>query len=674
MKGTLKVIVALTLITIAAACAWAQPEAPDTVWTHHYGSSINEEFFASCNTHDGGFLFAGRIGPGQETDVYLVRVNGGGDTLWTRTYGGSSPDVAYAVQSIGANGYIVAGETESFGAFPSDVYVLRLNLDGDTLWTRRVGNPSTERGRALLAWADGTSLVAGASFISNGSSFDSYLVKLAANGDTLWTRTYGGTGVDQFTSIQQTVDGGFIAAGSTTSLGSPGASNLYVVRIDVNGTPLWSRGYGGTGTDAAFAVLQMSDAGFTVAGSTTGSGGDDNFVLLRTNVQGDSLWSRSFAFTGDDLPTALVQGRDNGVLIGGYSTSFNPPNKDFLVVKTNDVGEMVWNLHYGGQLHDYLQSMIVTQDGGFLCSGRSNNFTNGGWDGYVIRLAGFSGVGGVVRDLVTNDPVPGVQVSAIGQGSRVSTDIQGRYTLTLPPGTHDIITFGQCAGRDTVRGIEIIQDSIVALDMTVGIPDGVISQSSMNIVAPNHGVGSEPLLIQNAGQGVLDFRIEEFTTYPSGNWLRPVPESGSILPGGEFTITVEVDADTLDFGVFDYFGYLRIHLNSCPDSVYHLDVTAAVYNSADDLHALMPQEFSLAAYPNPFNPSTTLELSLPQEAPVMLKIYDVTGREVRTLIDRSLTAGNHQVKFTAQGLGAGLYFARMSTPSSEKITKLLLLK
>ncbi|PJA26943.1 MAG: hypothetical protein CO189_08780, partial [candidate division Zixibacteria bacterium CG_4_9_14_3_um_filter_46_8] len=129
-----------------------------------------------------------------------------GDTLWTRTYGGSNWDGAYSVQQTNDGGYIIAGETASFGA-------------GD---------------------------------------WDFYLVKTDGTGDTLWTRTYGGSNADVALSVRQTVDGGYIIAGYTESLGA-GGKDFFLVKTDAVGDTLWTRTYGGSDWDVAYSVQQTID-------------------------------------------------------------------------------------------------------------------------------------------------------------------------------------------------------------------------------------------------------------------------------------------------------------------------------------------------------------------------------------------------------------------------------
>jgi hypothetical protein len=191
----------------------------------------DDEGHSVQQTSDGGYIVAGYTGSfgAGYYDVYLIKTNASGDTLWTRTYGGMSYDYSYSVQQTSDGGYIVAGRTESFGNGLSDVYLIKTNVSGDTLWTRTYGGASWDYGYSVQQASDGGYIVAGWT-LSFGNTRQVYLIKTNASGDTLWTRTYGGASYDYGYSVQQSSDEGYIVAGWTESFGN--GWQVYLIKTD----------------------------------------------------------------------------------------------------------------------------------------------------------------------------------------------------------------------------------------------------------------------------------------------------------------------------------------------------------------------------------------------------------------------------------------------------------
>jgi len=147
-------------------------------------------------------------------------------TSWWRTYGGTSGDGGYSVQQTSDGGYIIAGLTASFGAGGGDVYLIKTSASGDTLWTRTYGGTSYDYGNSVQQTSDGGYIITGTTASFGAGSEDVYLIKTNASGDTLWTRAHGGTSPDWGHSVRQTSDGGYIVAGTTASFGAGGTMSI----------------------------------------------------------------------------------------------------------------------------------------------------------------------------------------------------------------------------------------------------------------------------------------------------------------------------------------------------------------------------------------------------------------------------------------------------------------
>ena len=381
-----KCLVFVWSVVIMTTAAFAQPN-PDTLWTRTYGGSNGDGASSVQQTADGGYIVAGRtesFGAGG-FDFYLVKTNSQSDTLWTRTYGGSNDDGANSVQQTADGGYIVAGTTGSFGTGDYDFYLVKTNSLGDTLWTRTYGGSGADGVISVQQTADGGYIIAGYTDSFGVGGHDFYLVKTTSQGDTLWTRTYGGSGDDWGPSAQQTTDGGYIVAGITASFGA-GNNDFYLVKTTSQGDTLWTRTYGGNYDDYAYSVQQTTDGGYIVAGETESFGvGGDRFYVVKANSQGDTLWTRTYGGSNSNRAYSVQQTADGGYIVAGNTTSFGAGEEDFYLVKANSQGDTLWTRTYGGISEDQARSVQQTADGGYIMAGETRSFGAGGYDFYLVK-------------------------------------------------------------------------------------------------------------------------------------------------------------------------------------------------------------------------------------------------------------------------------------------------
>jgi hypothetical protein len=385
MKAMSVVLFILLLVTFSQA---------QQRWQRAYGGTDYEEGRSVQQTSDGGYIVAGEtssFGAGL-VDVYLIKTDASGDTLWTRTYGGTNSDYGYSVQQTQDGGYVVAGSTSSFGAGNGDVYLIKTNASGDTLWTRTYGGTDYDNGYSARQTSDGGYIVAGATN-SFGNGNQVYLVKTNASGDTLWTRAYGGTDYEEGRSVQQTSDGGHIVAGETSSFGA-GLVDVYLIKADASGDTLWTRTYGGTSYDFGSSVQQTSDGGYIIAGYTFSFGaGYADVYLIKADAFGDTLWTRTYGGTNDDYGSSVQQTSDGGYIIAGDTRSFGAGNEAVYLIKTNSQGDTLWTRTYGGTEYDWGNSVQQTSDGGYIIAGGTSSFGAGYYDVYLVKTDANGNVG-----------------------------------------------------------------------------------------------------------------------------------------------------------------------------------------------------------------------------------------------------------------------------------------
>ncbi|MFI5218439.1 MAG: T9SS type A sorting domain-containing protein [Bacteroidia bacterium] len=261
--------------------------------------------------------------------------------IFQKTFGGSSNDMGNAVDQTFDGGYIVGGMTQSFGSGNFDMYLLKTNAAGDTIWTRVYGKSTDDRIKSVHQTADSGYIFSG--YIN----YDTYLVKTNDQGYIQWIKNYGyGTGGGSGGNcVQQTFDGGYILTGSSVGIG-PGNYDVYLIKTNFLGDTLWIKSYGDTGGEQATSVIQTADKGYLMAGSSILTSTNYDAYILKTDSIGDTLWTKYYGFTGineNDLGFDAIQTNDGGYALVGRSDSVQT-----FLLKTDSIGMPVWCKSYSG--------------------------------------------------------------------------------------------------------------------------------------------------------------------------------------------------------------------------------------------------------------------------------------------------------------------------------------
>jgi hypothetical protein len=370
-------------VLLAVGCLLSTAAAQMS-WWRTYGGPSDDWGYSVQRTTDGGYI----IGGFRAASVYLIKTNAHGDSLWARTYGGPDQDWGTSVQQTTDGGYVIVGSTYSFGVGSPDncnVYLIRTNASGDTLWTRTYGGADHDIGSSVQQIIDGGYVITGSTRSFGAGNYDIYLIRTNASGDTLWTRTYGGSQDEYVSSARQTADGGYIITGCTVSFGVVQA-DIYLIKTDASGESLWTRTLGGPGRDYGESAQQTTDGGYMVAGYTSsfGAGGYD-FYLVKTNASGETLWTRTYGGSNDDAGKSAQQTADGGYVIAGVTYSFGAGYADVYLIKTDAQGDTLWTRTHGGPGADEAWQVQQTADGGYVIAGFTSSSGAGGDDVYLIK-------------------------------------------------------------------------------------------------------------------------------------------------------------------------------------------------------------------------------------------------------------------------------------------------
>ncbi len=205
-------------------------------WAKTYGGTAWDWAYSVQQTSDGGYIVAGgtaSFGAGSR-DFFLIKTDANGNLQWAKTYGGTNVDVASSVQQTSDGGYIVAGGTDSFGAGSGDIILIKTASNGNISWAKTYGGANQDWAFSVQQTSDGGYIVAGETRSFGAGSGDIILIKTASNGNISWAKTYGGTNYDRASSVRQTSDGGYIVAGWTLSFGA-GNEDVFLIKTDANG-------------------------------------------------------------------------------------------------------------------------------------------------------------------------------------------------------------------------------------------------------------------------------------------------------------------------------------------------------------------------------------------------------------------------------------------------------
>ncbi|HEY9113530.1 MAG TPA: T9SS type A sorting domain-containing protein [Bacteroidales bacterium] len=475
--------------------------------------------------------------------LFLVVLSTSGfSQTWTKTYGTLNEDEGNAVQQTFDGGYIITGSTFPTNPWDSDLYLIRTNSSGDTLWTKTYGGPGNEIGVDVKQTTDNGFIISGYYSTLGAGGFDVWLLKTDSNGDTLWTNTFGGANNDFGNSVFQTDDGGYVIIGSTESYGA-GSSDFWILKTDATGDSLWSTTYGDFYNEIAFEAQATSDGGYVIAGYKQIQGFTNADVwLLKIYSNGEIDWSQTYGGDYNELAYSVHETADAGYILSGYTMSFGSGAQDVYLIKTDMYGDTMWTKTFGGTSNDAGNSVIETAEGDFIVCGNTSSFSeDGDMDLWLIK-----------------------------------TDISG-YTLWTK-------TYG---GTGAELGYSVIEAF-----------DGRLTVCGFT---SSYGAGNKDV------------------------WL------------------LHVDAD----------GQVGLDENIYPTS----------------------SGFELKQnYPNPFNGSATIEYSIPTSGIVSLKIYDLTGRLINTLVNEQTSAGKHFIQISSNGLEAGIYYYRLQSGNFDSTKKFILNK
>ncbi len=392
-RSVVLVLTYFLILFIFMSSGYAQ--APDIEWEKTIGGPDLDGGYCVQQLDDGGYIIVGEtksFGHGK-SDAYLIKLNSKGDTLWTKTFGGPFWDEATCVQQTSDGGLIVTGQYYS-DENNSDLYLIKTNRNGDTLWIKKIHKKNDkiyEKGQWIEETTDGGFIIVGRieDYYSKDLGYsigNVFLVKTNSAGDTLWTRTYGDSLLwDESACVKETDDGNFIIVGTSENV-DYWERHILLIKTNNTGDTLWTKIYENRPyEEEPYTIELTSDGGYLIAGhSFNDELGIDQLFLFKVDSNGDSLWMKLY----DNLwASSIKKLSDGGYIVAGVSHDSDTEDFNILLMRTDDFGDTLWTKIIGGDSADYASSIDITNDNGYVILGSTNSFGAGNYDIYVIKLA-----------------------------------------------------------------------------------------------------------------------------------------------------------------------------------------------------------------------------------------------------------------------------------------------
>lgn len=387
-KREIAFIVVAVLVVVGVVLS-DQTSPLELEWENTFGGADDDKGYSVEQTSDGGYIVVGETrsyGAG-ECDTWLIKTDSSGNGTWNKTFGGEEYDRGRSVKQTSDGGYIIAGETESYGAGSYDIWLIKTDSSGNKVWDNTLGGAGWEWGYSVEQTTDGGYIINGITTSYGAGGYDVWLVKTDSSGNETWNKTFGGEKADWCDSAALTSDGGYIISGFTRSYGA-GRRDVWLIKTDSSGSEMWNKTFGSEeGLERGHSVQQTSDGGYIIAGEIESSAvGAYDVWLIKTDSSGSRVWENTFGGTLGGKGHSVQQTSDGGYIITGEAYSRGGTDCNIGIMKTDSGGNKEWDKAFDGGSVDWGTSIRQTSDGGYIVVGTTEYYGAGLYDICLIKI------------------------------------------------------------------------------------------------------------------------------------------------------------------------------------------------------------------------------------------------------------------------------------------------
>jgi hypothetical protein len=679
-----KCILVLCLL-FGAASILAQPR--DSHWARNYGGANGETFCDVQHTSDGNYILCGATnsyGSPPYGNGWVVKINPAGDTLWTRAYNAGLSENFYKVRELSDGSFILGGITDAWPTNWSRAWLMKISANGDSLWSRFYSNGSSIHNylESIEPLSTGGFVFVGVTGAEIWEHCDLWIVRTDNAGNDNVNKKFNHNDCDIAFCVREITDG-FMVAGLTRA--SLHADQGWLLKLNFAGDSVWTRTYGGPSGDEFFDLVCTADGGYAMTGQRdvlrdyTGQA-----WLLKVDSNGEIQWSHSYGAPWCTYSEALLQTSDGGFAFGGWRSDSGSRVNDMYLVRTDLEGNQLWSRIYGGPKGESCNGFLQTSEDGFLLAGHTYSFGLRG-DGWIVNTVHESTTAGWVTLEHTGPPDWNYRMYWL-EGS-----ISELSFSNLCPGTIGSVEGEALLAGWTVASYpnHVVFSSIHPL--TTGSLSGFVLSHPDCYALINWTAGDNSGLID----GPLPVELLSFTATVSTDaitlhWSTASETDNDYFeimrgesPDGEFTLLTELESQGESSTEQHYLFPDHDVVAGCTYWYYLADVDIngnrtehreQMTSAQAEKPRTVPADYAITSYPNPFNPKTTIKFALPEAGLVVIRVFDATGRLVQDLVNSSYDEGEHEIVFNAESLPTGIYFARLECGSVIRAYKLMLIR
>jgi WD40 repeat protein len=431
-------------IIVTAPGEVAVPDGPVDTWIRTYEGEPRSTALDALLTPDGGYLLVGATNYSHQNtsreDIHLMKTDASGVMIWERSYGGEDFDRGYDIIPTANGSFVILGETRSFGAGARDLYLIQVDSEGNKIWARTFGGPDMEEAGAIQQTADGGYILTGRTASYGAGGGDVFLIRTDELGHPLWSQTYGGEHSDNGCAMQETPEGDFlilaeILHGETEY--TQQNPDIYLLKVDSAGNEIWSQTWAEEDAHGGYVLLPLDNGDYLITGlyAATPSPAAIDPLFLQIDGEGNIIWNRTI---GDEHATDygidVIQTSDGGFVLTGMSSRRGQGS--IPLIKTNRQGEVVWRQDLiEGRGNKAGMKVLQAPDGGFVLVGG----TDEGGRGFRTVLIKTNEAGKVVE----NDPPTPIPADRAGDLIAFVSDRDGNgeiYVMDVEGGDPQRLT------------------------------------------------------------------------------------------------------------------------------------------------------------------------------------------------------------------------------------------